>query len=84
VKGRQEICSHCGNRGGVVTAAQFETLEPTSANELVRARFEALAEWGIPIGDARAIAHSVQVDVIEAVSLLRRGCPSHLVLPLLG
>jgi hypothetical protein len=67
-----------------MTAAQFRTLEPASADELLRARFEALAEWGIPLADAFAIARSVDVDVIEAVGLLRRGCPSSLVLPILG
>ena len=67
-----------------MTAAQFQTLEPASADELLRARFEALAEWGIPLADAIAIAPSVDVDVIEAVGLLRRGCPSHLVLSILG
>ena len=67
-----------------MTAAQFRTLEPASADELLRARFEALAEWGIPLADAITIAHSVDVDVIEAVGLLRRGCPSHLVLSILG
>jgi hypothetical protein len=70
--------------GGVVTAAQFQTLEPASADELLRARFEALAEWGIPLADARAIAQSVTVDVIGAIALLRRGCPAHLVLSILG
>ena len=67
-----------------MTAAQFQTLEPASADELLRARFEALAEWGIPLADAHAIAHSVDVDVVEAVGLLRRGCPAALVLPILG
>lgn len=67
-----------------MTAAQFQTLAPASADELLRARFEALAEWGMPLADARAIARSVGVDVIEAVGLLRLGCPAHLVLPILG
>ena len=70
-------------------AAQHHTLEQASADEFlrarfVRARFEALAEWGIPLADARAIAHSLTVDIVEAVGLLRRGCPADLVLPLLG
>ena len=48
-----------------MTAAQLQTLNPVSADELlraryVRARFEALAEWGIPLADARAIADSRQ------------------------
>ena len=70
-------------------AAQHHTLEQASADELlrarfVRARFEALAEWGIPLADARALAHPLTVDIVEAVGLLRRGCPADLVLPLLG
>ena len=47
---------------------------------LVQARFEALAEWGIPLADAAAIAQAVAVDIVEVVGLLRRGCPSDLVL----
>ncbi len=35
-----------------MTAAQFQTLEPAPADELLRARFEALAEWGIALADA--------------------------------
>ena len=66
-----------------MTAAQFQTLEPASADELLRARFEALAEWGIPLADARSIAHAIDVDVIDVVALLQRGCPSHLVLSIL-
>jgi hypothetical protein len=66
-----------------MTAAQFQTLEPSTADELLRARFEVLAEWGIALADALAIALSVNVDVVEAVALLRRGCPADLVLPIL-
>jgi hypothetical protein len=50
---------------------------------LVRARFEALAEWGIPLADAAEIARAVAVDIDEVVGLLRRGCPSDLVLDIL-
>ena len=72
-----------------MTAAQLQTLAPASAAEqlharFVRARFEALAEWGIPLADARAIAHAVSVDIIEAVELLRHGCPADLVIPVLA
>jgi hypothetical protein len=67
-----------------MTAALFQTLGPASAEELLRARFEALAEWGIPLADAHAIARSVTVDIVEAVGLLRLGWPANLVLPLLG
>ena len=51
---------------------------------LVRARFEALAEWGVSLADAREIAHEVSVDIVEVVDLLRQGCPADLVLPILG
>lgn len=64
-------------------AAQRETLEPTVADELLRARFGALAEWNIPLEDARAIAACVEVDIVEAARLLRIGCPAEMVLPLL-
>ena len=67
-----------------MTAAQFSTLGPDSADELLRARFEALAEWGIPLGDARAIAHAIDIDVVDVDRLLRRGCPGHLVVSILG
>ena len=67
-----------------MTAAQFELLEPASAEELLRARFETLAEWGCPLGDALVIASHVEVDILAAVGLLDRGCPSDLVLRTLG
>jgi hypothetical protein len=70
-------------------AAQVQTLDPAPADELlrarlIRARFEALAEWGIGPTDARAIAQAVTVDIIEVVGLLRHGCPAELVLPILA
>jgi hypothetical protein len=51
---------------------------------LALARFEALAEYGVPLADARAIAHAVDVDIVEVVGLLRHGCPADLVLPILA
>jgi hypothetical protein len=63
-----------------MTAAQFELLEPALAEELLRARFQALAESGCPLGDALVIASHVEVDVTAAVDLLARGCPPDLVL----
>ena len=70
-------------------AAQLQTLEPAAADEplrdrLIRARFEALAEWGMSPADARAIAEAVAVDIIEVVGLLRNGCPAPMVLPILS
>ena len=51
---------------------------------LVRARFEALAEWGMPLSAAHVIAQAVSVDIFDAVGLVRNGCPADLVLPILG
>ena len=51
---------------------------------LTRARFEALAEWGVPLADARTIAQEVDVDIGEVVGLLREGCPSEFVLAILA
>ena len=67
-----------------MTATQFELIGPTAAEELLRARFEALAEWGCPIDDALVIASHVEVDIVDAIGLLRRDCPAGLVLRLLG
>ena len=72
-----------------MTAAQLQTLTRESPDEqvrnrFVRARFEALAEWGIPTEDALAIAESTEIDVVEAIWLLRHGCPSDLVFAILS
>ena len=67
-----------------MSAAHVQTLEPASTDEMLRARFEALAEWGIPLIDARAIAQTATVDIVDALDLLRRGCPADLVIPILG
>ena len=70
-------------------AAQLTMLDMAPPEEslrarLVRARFEALAEWGLTAVDARAIAQAVEVDIIEVVSLLQNGCPAPMVLPILA
>ena len=67
-----------------MTAAQFQALGPAAADELQRARFEALAEWGIPLEDSRAIAGCVTLDIVDAIALVRRGCPAQLVLAILA
>ena len=67
-----------------MTAAQFEMLEASEAEELLRSRFDILNEWGCPLGNALVIASHVNVDVADALGLLQRGCPPHLVLPILG
>jgi len=71
-----------------MNAAQLQTAPPAPAEDLlrarlVRARFEALAEWGVPLSAARVIAQAVGVDIVEVVGLLRHGCPADLVVPIL-
>jgi hypothetical protein len=70
-------------------AAQLQTVSSAPAEHvlrltLVRARFEALAEWGVPFAAAREIAEAVALDIVEVVALLRSGCPADLVLPILA
>jgi hypothetical protein len=69
-------------------AAQPRMLTGAAPDELryrfVRARFEALAEWGVPTADALAIANATEIDIVDAVRLLRSGCPSDLVFGILG
>ncbi len=67
-----------------MTAAQFEVLAPSEAEELLRARFEAFAEWGCPLDDALMLAGHVEIDVVDAVALLQRDCPPRLIPRLLG
>jgi hypothetical protein len=67
-----------------MTAAQFEMLEASEAEELLRARFESLTWHGCPPGNALVIASHLEVELLDAIVLLQRGCPAHLILPLIG
>lgn len=67
-----------------MTAAQFELLDASEAERILRERFNVLSEWGCPLGNALVIASHVDVDLDEVIGLLRRGCPSHLVLAILA
>jgi len=71
-----------------MTAAQLRTITRPASDEqrrkrFVQARFEALAEWGLPTADALAVADATDVDILEAVELLRHGCPADIVLEIL-
>jgi hypothetical protein len=66
-----------------MTASQFEMLEATQAEELLRARFETLVWHDCPPGSALVIASHMEVELLDALDLLGRGCPAHLVLPIL-
>ena len=74
-------------RGKTAAAMRWGVRAPDAdellRSRLVQARYEALAEWGTALADASAIADAVEVDIVEVVGLLGRGCPSHLVLDIL-
>lgn len=67
-----------------MTAAQFEMLEASEAEQLLRARFDVLTEWGCPLGNALVIASHVNLEIGDVLCLLQQGCPAHLVIPILA
>ena len=58
-----------------MTAAQFEQLEIPEVEAVLRWRFEALVRAGFDPGSAMILASHVEVDLHDATSLIRRGCP---------
>jgi hypothetical protein len=71
-------------KGNEMTAAQFELLEANQAEEVLRARFESLVWHGCPPGNALVIASHMELELLDAILLLQRGCPAHLVVPILA
>jgi hypothetical protein len=67
-----------------MTAGQFELLADGEAEAMLLWRFDSLTKAGAPVGDALVIASHVEIDLHEAASLLQRGCPPELVLPILA
>ena len=72
-----------GRGGAFHPSAPAGVAEDLLRDRLVRARVEALAEWGVPLEDAREIAAAVDVDIVSVVDMLQRGCPAELVLSIL-
>lgn len=58
-----------------MTAAQFEELEVSEVEAVLRWRFEALVRGGYDAGSAMILASHVEVDLHAAAGLLERGCP---------
>jgi hypothetical protein len=58
-----------------VTAAQFETIDETEAEMILRWRFDELARSGYDVESALLLASHVEVDLHDATELVRRGCP---------
>jgi hypothetical protein len=59
-----------------MTAAQFEMIGETEVEAILRWRFDVLVRAGFDIGSALLLASHVEVDLHDASSLVRRGCPS--------
>lgn len=66
-----------------MTAAQFETIDETEAEAILRWRFEELVRSGYDVCSALVLASHVEVDLHDASSLVRRGCPSETALEIL-
>ena len=69
--------------GGTVTAAQFELIDETEAEAILRWRFEELVRSGYDIGSALVLASHVEIDLHDASALTRRGCPPETALRIL-
>ncbi len=66
-----------------MTAAQFETIDETEVEMILRWRFDELVRAGYDIGSALLLASHVEIDLHDASELVRRGCPSETALRIL-
>jgi hypothetical protein len=66
-----------------MTAAQFELIDETEAEAILRWRFEALVRSGYDVGSALVLASHVEVDLHQATGLADRGCPADTALRIL-
>jgi len=67
--------SRHGEGDDEMTAAQFELIDETEAEAILRWRFEELVRAGYDVGSALVLASHVEVDLHDASDLTRRGCP---------
>ena len=58
-----------------MTAAQFELIDDTEAEAILRWRFDELVRAGYDVGSALMLASHVEVDLHDATTLVSRGCP---------
>lgn len=54
------------------------------AAEILAARFETLVWHGCAPEHARTIAGALDVELLDALDLVARDCPAHLILPILA
>jgi hypothetical protein len=66
-----------------MTAAQFEAIDETEAEMILRWRFDELLRAGYDVGSALLLASHVEIDLHSASELVRRGCPAETALRIL-
>ena len=66
-----------------MTVAQFETIDETEAELILRWRFDELVRAGYDVGSALLLASHVEIDLHSASALVRRGCPTETALRIL-
>jgi hypothetical protein len=66
-----------------MTVAQFETIDETEAELILRWRFDVLVRAGYDVGSALLLASHVEIDLHRASALVRRGCPTETALRIL-
>ena len=59
-----------------MTAAQFEAIDETEAEMILRWRFDELVRAGYDVGTALMLASHVEIDLHDATELVHRGCPA--------
>lgn len=59
-----------------MTAAQFEAIDETEAEAILRWRFDELVRAGYDVGPALLLASHVEIDLHDATELVHRGCPA--------
>jgi hypothetical protein len=59
-----------------MTAAQFEAIDETEAELILRWRFDELVRAGYDVGTALLLASHVEIDLHDATALVRQGCPA--------
>ena len=66
-----------------MTAAQFETIGESEAEAILRWRFDELVRSGYDVCSALVLASHVEIDLHDASTLVRQGCPSKTALEIL-
>lgn len=57
-----------------MTAAQFEALQTDEAADVLAWRFDLLCRGGFDVEAAAVMASNVEIDLHDALELVRNGC----------